>query len=97
MSEYISADEKTIEAELENLPSWKREGSIITRDIVCADFASAVGAVNAVAVLAEAMDHHPDILVFGWNKLKITLTTHSKGGLTNKDFELAGKIDNLRF
>ena len=54
------------------------------------DFAAAIAFVNRVAELAEAANHHPDILVHGWNKVRLTLSTHSEGGLTDADFELAG-------
>jgi 4a-hydroxytetrahydrobiopterin dehydratase len=53
--------------------------------------------VSAVGVLAETADHHPDILIHGWNKVKITLSTHDQGGLTELDFALAAKIDALSF
>ncbi len=51
--------------------------------------------VNGVAEAAEAANHHPDILVHGWNRVRLTLTNHSQGGLTEADFELAAKIDAL--
>jgi 4a-hydroxytetrahydrobiopterin dehydratase len=51
--------------------------------------------VNRVADLAEEADHHPDILVDGWNKVRLTLTTHSAGGLTDNDFQMAKRIDGL--
>jgi 4a-hydroxytetrahydrobiopterin dehydratase len=53
--------------------------------------------VNAIALLAETMDHHPDLFVYGWNKLRITLSTHDQGGLTILDIQLAKKIDALQF
>lgn len=72
---------------------WQREGEAIVRDVEFADFAAAVAFVNDVAVLAEQADHHPDILVHGWNKVRLTLSTHSEGGLTGADFDLAAGID----
>jgi 4a-hydroxytetrahydrobiopterin dehydratase len=75
--------------------SWAREGETLVRDWKLADFAEAIAFVNRVAALAEQQDHHPDILVHGWNKVRLTLSTHSEGGLTAADFELAGKIDGL--
>ena len=65
------------------------------REIVLADFAAAVAFLDRVAVLAEAANHHPDMLLHGWNKLRLTLSTHSEGGLTDADFQLAGQIDRL--
>jgi 4a-hydroxytetrahydrobiopterin dehydratase len=51
--------------------------------------------VNRVADLAEEANHHPDILVHGWNNVRLTLTTHSAGGLTDNDFQMAKRIDGL--
>ncbi len=65
------------------------------RELKFADFAAAIAFVNRVAELAEAANHHPDILVHGWNKVRLTLSTHSEGGLTGADFELAAQIDAL--
>lgn len=89
------ANEEQIKLALDGLPLWKRDGKKITRDFATANFASAVGLVNSIAVLAEKSDHHPDILIFGWNKVRITLSTHDQGGLTELDFKLAGEIDGL--
>jgi len=74
---------------------WARDGSSIVREWTLADFSTAIAFVNRVAELAQAADHHPDILVHGWNKVRLELSTHSKGGLTEADFELAGQIDGL--
>jgi 4a-hydroxytetrahydrobiopterin dehydratase len=83
-----------IEQHLEGL-EWRREGAEIVRELQLADFAAAIAFVNAVAEAAEAANHHPDILVHGWNKLRLTLSTHSDGGLTDADFALAAQIDAL--
>jgi 4a-hydroxytetrahydrobiopterin dehydratase len=74
---------------------WRREGESIVRDRKFDDFAAAMAFVNRVADLAEEVNHHPDILVHGWNNVRLTLTTHSAGGLTDNDFEMARKIDAL--
>jgi 4a-hydroxytetrahydrobiopterin dehydratase len=74
---------------------WRREGESIVRDAEFEDFAQAMAFVNRVADLAEEANHHPDILVHGWNKVRLTLTTHSEGGLTDNDFEMARRIDGL--
>jgi 4a-hydroxytetrahydrobiopterin dehydratase len=76
-------------------PEWRREGDSIIRDLEFDDFAAAMAYVNRVADLAEEADHHPDILVHSWNKVRLTLTTHSEGGLTDNDFQMAGRIDAL--
>jgi 4a-hydroxytetrahydrobiopterin dehydratase len=82
---------------LANLPLWQKEDKSIVRHISAANFVAAVGIINAIAILAEQLDHHPDVLLFGWNKLKITLSTHDQGGLTELDFKLAKKIEDLGF
>jgi 4a-hydroxytetrahydrobiopterin dehydratase len=74
---------------------WRREGDAIIRDLQFDDFAAAMAYVNRVAELAEEANHHPDILVHGWNKVRLTLTTHSEGGLTDNDFQMARRIDGL--
>jgi 4a-hydroxytetrahydrobiopterin dehydratase len=74
---------------------WLREGQAIVRELKFADFAEAVAFVNRVAEAAEAANHHPDILLHGWNKVRLQLSTHSEGGLTGADFELARRIDGL--
>lgn len=74
---------------------WSRDGEAIVRDLTFADFAAAVAFVNRVADAAEAAGHHPDILVHGWNKVRLTLSTHSEGGLTAADFALAQRLDGL--
>ena len=75
--------------------SWKREGEHIVRDWEFKDFKQAIAFVNQVADIAEEANHHPDITVHGWNKVRLSVTNHSAGGLTEADFALAGKIDAL--
>ncbi|MFN3780839.1 MAG: 4a-hydroxytetrahydrobiopterin dehydratase [Candidatus Kapaibacteriota bacterium] len=89
--------ESEIENELKELPLWIRKENTIVREIVANDFISAVAIFNSIAIIAESMDHHPDILLYGWNKLRITLSTHDRGGLTELDFKLAKKIEELYF
>jgi 4a-hydroxytetrahydrobiopterin dehydratase len=86
----LSDDE--IAAALVQTP-WDRDGDAIVRDIQLPDFAAAIALVNQVAELAEAANHHPDILVHGWNQVRLTLSTHSEGGLTQADLDLARDID----
>jgi 4a-hydroxytetrahydrobiopterin dehydratase len=74
---------------------WRREGDTIVRELGLEDFAAAIAFVDRVAELAEAANHHPDILLHGWNKVRLTLSTHSEGGLTEADFALAQQIDAL--
>ena len=85
-----------IEQRLAGAGEWRRgEDATIVRDLQLADFAAAIAFVNRVAEAAEAANHHPDILVHGWNKVRLTLSTHSQGGLTDADFALAREIDRL--
>jgi len=85
-----------IEQRLATTGEWRRrERDSIVRELKLADFAGAIAFVNQVAELAEQANHHPDILVHGWNRVRLTLSTHSEGGLTDADFELAARIDRL--
>ena len=72
---------------------WRREGEQIVRDWQFKDFKEAIAFVNRVADAAEEANHHPDIVVHGWNKVRLSLTNHSAGGLTSADFDLAKQID----
>jgi 4a-hydroxytetrahydrobiopterin dehydratase len=74
---------------------WHREGEHIVRDWKLDDFQAAIDFVNQVAKAAERANHHPDILVHSWNKVRLSITNHSAGGLTEADFELAKTIDGL--
>ena len=74
---------------------WREEDAALVRDYEFEDFAAAMAFVNRVADLAEETNHHPDILVHGWNKVRLTLTTHDTGGLTDNDRKLAERIDSL--
>jgi 4a-hydroxytetrahydrobiopterin dehydratase len=90
--ELLSDDE--ISARLAALPGWERAGDSITTAVTRTDFRAALLYVGAVAYLAEAANHHPDILI-QWNRVTLTLSTHSAGGLTAADFALADKISKL--
>ena len=87
-------DDGDIAARLEG-SEWRREGDEIARDFKFDDFAGAMAFVNRVAEAAEAANHHPDILVHGWNRVRLSVTNHSQGGLTEADFSLANTIDGL--
>ena len=92
MADLLSDEE--IEARLDG-SDWGREGEHIVRDWEFKDFGEAVAFVNRVADAAEGANHHPDILLHGWNKVRLSVTNHSAGGLTDADFELATKVDAL--
>jgi len=85
---------REVKTALASMPDWKKQGRTIERTYQFKDFPAAIQFVNAVARLAERAWHHPDIDI-RWNKVKLTLTTHDVGGLTAKDFDLAGKFDRL--
>ena len=74
---------------------WSQRPDALARDFEFDDFAAAMAFVNRVAGVAEEANHHPDILVHGWNKVRLTLSTHSEGGLTDADHALARRIDAL--
>lgn len=74
---------------------WRREGNEIVRDLQFEDFAAAMAFVNRVADAAEAANHHPDILLHGWNRVRLAVTNHAQGGLTEADFALADRVDGL--
>ena len=76
------------------LPDWTREGDEIVKTFECASFPAAVAFVVQIGFVAEKADHHPDLDI-RWRKVKVALSTHSDGGLTNRDFDLATEIDAL--
>jgi 4a-hydroxytetrahydrobiopterin dehydratase len=88
----LSDDE--IAARLED-GGWRREGNAIVRDWRFKDFGEAISFVNRVADVAESANHHPDILVHGWNHVRLTLSTHSEGGITGADLKMADSFDRL--
>ena len=87
-------DDSEIEQRLETMP-WRRDGDSIVRDVECTGFHSAMALANAVADAANEANHHPDILVHGYRHVRLMLSTHSDGGITENDFALAGTIDGL--
>lgn len=91
----MKLDEEQITGFLSQTPDWQRDGNQISRLLKFADFKSAMAFINRVADEAEAMDHHPDIFLHDWNKVRLSLTTHSEGGLTAKDFILAERINQF--
>ena len=74
---------------------WRAGDGAISREVKLTDFAAAIALVNRVAALAEERNHHPDILVHGWNNVRLTLSTHSEGGVTDADIALAQALDAL--
>jgi 4a-hydroxytetrahydrobiopterin dehydratase len=83
-----------IEERLADLSGWERAGEAIKRSFKFDDFQGSVDFVNRITPVAEDMNHHPDLAI-SWNTVECTLSTHSEGGLTENDFEMAGRIDGL--
>lgn len=87
-------DDEQVEQRLDG-SDWRRDGDAIVLDRRFPDFAAALAYVNRVAQVAEEVNHHPDLLLHGWNRVRLTLSTHSEGGLTDADFDMAKRIDAL--
>ena len=87
-------DEGELKKHLSSLSGWTREGNSIMKTVKLKDFVHAMGFVGAVALLAEKLNHHPDIDI-RWNTVTLVLSTHSAGGLTEFDVKLAAMIDAL--
>lgn len=85
-----------IENLLNDLDGWNYSDNQIQKEFEFKDFVEASSFVQSVAFEAEKMDHHPDILLHNWNKVKISVSTHSAGGVTEKDFQLAKKIESRK-
>jgi 4a-hydroxytetrahydrobiopterin dehydratase len=83
-----------IEARLAGLPGWKRSGEAIAKTFECGDFVGSIRFVESLVNPAEAMNHHPDLQI-SWDSVAVSISTHSLGGVTEADFELAAKIDAL--
>lgn len=86
--------DQEIESRIAELPGWSRAGDSIEKRFGCGDFVGSVEFVGRLVEPAEAMNHHPDLEI-SWATVTVKLSTHSQGGLTENDFELARKIDGL--
>jgi 4a-hydroxytetrahydrobiopterin dehydratase len=89
----LLSDEE-IESRLGDLQGWRREGDAIVKTFDRGDFVGSVKFAGALVEPAEEMNHHPDLSI-SWNEVAVSISTHSEGGLTANDFELAGRIDAL--
>jgi 4a-hydroxytetrahydrobiopterin dehydratase len=87
-------EDSDVAERLESMQGWERRGDAIVKAFKCEDFAGSVAFVNSVLAPAEEMNHHPDLAI-SWDEVTVTISTHSEGGLTAADFELAGRIDAL--
>ena len=89
----VLSDEE-IERRLKDLDGWRRDGDSLVREFTFDDFQASVEFVNRITPAAEEMNHHPDLCI-SWNKVELRLSTHSEGGITESDFDLARHIDPL--
>lgn len=87
-------DDQQVAAALAALPDWQRDGGALVRTAALASFPAAIDAVREVADIAEARNHHPDIDI-RWRTLTFRCSTHSAGGITAADAELAAEIDGV--
>jgi 4a-hydroxytetrahydrobiopterin dehydratase len=87
-------NDEEIEQQLTELDGWERAGDAIERSFKLDDFKGSVDFVNRLTAVAEEMNHHPDLAI-SWDEVTVTITTHSEGGLTADDFELARRIGTL--
>jgi len=86
--------DQEIEARLSEHPGWERDGQAIVKSFKREDFVGSVNFLDSIVEPAEEMNHHPDVEI-SWDTVTIRLSTHSDGGITANDFELAAKIDAL--
>jgi 4a-hydroxytetrahydrobiopterin dehydratase len=91
MADLLSDEE--ISERLSQLDGWSREGDAITKRFDRGDFVGSVKFVDQLVEPAEEMNHHPDVSI-SWSEVKVSITNHAAGGLTEPDFELASRIDN---
>lgn len=86
-------DDAAIGSALDGLPDWKREGDTLIRTYQRQSWLDAIALLNAVAPEAERRNHHPDVCITGYRNVTFRLTTHSKGGITQRDVDLASWIE----
>ena len=84
-----------ITQKLSDLSGWERDGGSITKTWKVKGFSDALLLANAIGHLANSKNHHPDLEIFGYNNLKVTITTHSEDAITDNDFALAQAIESL--
>lgn len=84
-----------LKEKLNNLKGWQIDKGQLAKETTFKDFKEALAYVNKVGAVAESMNHHPDILLHQWNKVKVCITTHDEGGITEKDFLFARKVEGM--
>ncbi|TAL47259.1 4a-hydroxytetrahydrobiopterin dehydratase [archaeon] len=91
----MKLSQKQIAEHMKRLEGWSLVDGKLVRELEFKDFADAMKFVNKVAKLAEKEEHHPDITIYSWNRVRLMLYTHDIGGLSDEDFNLAGKIEQI--
>lgn len=84
-----------IQNKLKELPGWNYQENALIKEFIADNFSSALAFTVQIGIEAEKADHHPDLLIHSWNKILIKITTHEKGGVTERDFNLAESINKL--
>jgi len=95
MAKPTKLTKQKIEQGLAKLNGWKRDRNALTKEFTLSSFTGAARFIAKIAPIANRMDHHPDLQLYRYKRVKIMLTTHDAGGITQKDFDLASKIDAL--
>jgi 4a-hydroxytetrahydrobiopterin dehydratase len=93
MARPVALDDDRIAARLATLPGWERQGDEIVKTFELPTFPDAIAFVTGIADRAEAADHHPDLDI-RYRKVRVALSTHDAGGLTDQDFDLASEIED---
>ena len=88
-------DDAAVDAALKRLPGWEREGDTLARTYQRRDWLDAIALLDAVAPEAQRRNHHPDVSITGYRNITFRLTTHSKGGITDRDVDLASWIEEV--
>lgn len=91
----MSIPEEEIKNRIEKLPDWRHENNYLVRQFEFENFLQAVDFIVKIAPIAEEMQHHPDIQIKNYNQVVVSLTTHDDGGVTDLDFDLAEKINQM--
>src|ERR1039458_3722346 len=95
MGKSAKLSKQKIERGLSKLSGWRCNGSTLTKEFTLSSFTGAAKFITRIAPIANRMDHHPDLQLHRYKRVKIMLTTHDAGGITQKDLDLAAKIDTL--
>jgi 4a-hydroxytetrahydrobiopterin dehydratase len=95
MAKPTKLSKPKIKQGLTKLSGWKRNRNTLTKEFTLGSFTGAARFIASIAPVANRMDHHPDLQLYRYKRVKIMLTTHDAGGITQKDLDLAAKIDKL--